>query len=87
MKACACRLEGATPAPAEEEAEEEEPEWELPEELREYLGDPADRKAMLSFRQAQAAARQARPRSAVASCQALGLVRRVWHGCLSNKAG
>jgi hypothetical protein len=54
------RADAATPAPAEEEAEEEEPEWELPEELREYAGDPADRKAMLSFRQAQAAARQAR---------------------------
>lgn len=55
-----CRSEGGAPGAAEEEADEEEPEWELPEHLREYEGDPTDRKAMLSFRQAQQAARQAR---------------------------
>ena len=53
------REEAGAPAKAEEEEpEEEEPEWQLPEHLREYDGDPTDRKAMLSFRQAQQAARQ-----------------------------
>lgn len=52
------REEAGAPAAAEEEAEEEEPDWELPEHLSEYDGDPTDRKAMLSFRQAQQAARQ-----------------------------
>lgn len=41
----------ASPAPAE-------PSWELPEELREYVGDPDDRKAMVVFKQQQSAARQ-----------------------------
>lgn len=52
------RSEEAVAPAAAEEVEEEEPEWELPEHLREYDGDPTDRKAMLSFRQAQQAARQ-----------------------------
>ena len=59
VRACVLRREEAgAPAAAEDEVEEEEPDWELPEHLREYDGDPADRKAMLSFRQAQQAARQ-----------------------------
>ncbi|BDA46316.1 probable Bromodomain adjacent to zinc finger domain protein 1A at N-terminal half [Coccomyxa sp. Obi] len=36
-----------------------EPQWELPEDLQEYRGDPGDRKALLAFRQEQHAARQA----------------------------
>ncbi|KAK9806531.1 hypothetical protein WJX73_007900 [Symbiochloris irregularis] len=37
---------------------EEEPEWELPEGMREWQGDPSDRKGKLLFRQAQQTARQ-----------------------------
>ncbi len=40
-----------------------EPQWELPEDLQEYRGDPGDRKALLAFRQEQHAARQVHPRS------------------------
>lgn len=47
------------PALAEEDSdEEEEPAFELPEELKEWSGDPSDRKGMLLFRQEQQAARQ-----------------------------
>lgn len=35
-----------------------EPDWDLPEELREFGGDPSDRKALLAFRQDQQAAVQ-----------------------------
>ena len=35
------------------EPEEEEPDWDLPPDLQEYTGNPADRKAQLAFRQAQ----------------------------------
>ena len=38
-----------------------EPQWELPEDLQEYRGDPGDRKALLAFRQEQHAARQVHP--------------------------
>lgn len=44
----------------EEAAEEVEPSWELAEELREYRGEPDDRKSMLAFRQKQQSARQVR---------------------------
>lgn len=35
------------------EAEEEEPDWDLPPDLQEYSGNPADRKAQMAFKQAQ----------------------------------
>jgi hypothetical protein len=45
-------------APGEEEEDEEEPSWELPEDLLEFRGDEEDKKALVTFRQAQQAARQ-----------------------------
>ena len=39
--------------------EEEEPSWELPPELREFTGDPGDRRAAMAFTRAQNAARKA----------------------------
>lgn len=57
-----CRLmrtRSSSEAPAEDSGPEEaEPDFELAEDLREYMGDPTDRKAMLTFRQAQQTARQ-----------------------------
>ncbi len=38
--------------------EEEEPSWELPPELREFSGDPGDRRAAMAFTRAQNAARK-----------------------------
>ena len=48
-----CRVaDGAADSEAGYDSEEE-PSWELPDELQEYDGDPADRKTMVAFRQAQ----------------------------------
>ena len=47
-------------AEVDSDAEEEEPSWELPPEMREYLGDPSDRKGQLLWRQRQTKARQVR---------------------------
>lgn len=48
------------PGTAEDDESEEEPEWELPEDMREWQGDHSDRKGKLLFRQAQQTARQVR---------------------------
>jgi hypothetical protein len=37
----------------QETESEEEPSWELSEDLREFTGDPSDRKAQLLFKQLQ----------------------------------
>ena len=48
-----CRVaDGAADSEAGYDSEEE-PSWELPDELQEYDGDPADRKTIVAFRQAQ----------------------------------
>ena len=39
----------------QETESEEEPSWELSEDLREFTGDPGDRKAQLLFKQLQQA--------------------------------
>lgn len=33
--------------------EEEEPDWDLPPDLQEFSGNPADRRAQMAFKQAQ----------------------------------
>jgi hypothetical protein len=43
---------------AGEGEDEEEPSWDLPEDLLEFRGDEEDKKALVTFRQAQQAARQ-----------------------------
>lgn len=52
----------AAAAPDAEEGEEteseEEPSWELSDDLREFQGDPGDRKAQLLFKQLQTVRRQ-----------------------------
>ena len=44
---------GAMLGRAQETESEEEPSWELSEDLREFTGDPGDRKAQLLFKQLQ----------------------------------
>ena len=55
VQKCACY---ACRADNDDLAEEEEPSWELPPDLKDYLGDPSDRKGMLTWRQRQQSARQ-----------------------------
>lgn len=45
-------------AESDDDAPEEEPSWELPSDLQDYLGDPSDRKGLLTWRQDQQAARK-----------------------------
>jgi hypothetical protein len=66
------RTRSGSEAPAEDSGvDEAEPDFELPEELHEYTGDPTDRKALLIFRQAQQAARQVPCITSVVFCTAV----------------